>query len=63
MLWYVRQLVVNCVCLLLGAQQVVHSGFLEPFHWKQLPAAAGNDADEGGVSEPKQLWAIQPKQW
>ena len=32
------------MCLLFGAEQVVYSGFLEFFLWKQLPAAAQNDA-------------------
>ncbi len=35
MLHYVHQLVANHVCLLFGAEQVVYSEFLEPFHWKQ----------------------------
>ncbi len=42
MFHYVHQLVANCVCLPFGAEQGVFSVFLEPFHWKQLPAAAEN---------------------
>ncbi len=41
---YVHQLVSKCVCLVFAAEQVVYSGFLEIFHWKQLPAAAKNNA-------------------
>ncbi len=44
MLHFVHQLVANCVCLLFGAEQVVYSGFLEFYHWKQLPAASGKNA-------------------
>lgn len=35
MLHSVHQLVSNCVCLLLCAEQTVFSGFLERFHKKQ----------------------------
>lgn len=35
-----HQLVDNCVCLLIGAKKVVHSGYI--FHWKQLPAVVEN---------------------
>ncbi len=44
MLHYVHQLVVNCVCLPFGPEQVVYSWFLKLFLWKQLPAAAKNQA-------------------
>lgn len=32
-----KQLVTNFVLLLFAARQVVHSGFIRSFHWKQLP--------------------------
>lgn len=45
MLHYVRQVVTNCVCLLFGAEQWVHSEFLELFHWNLLlPAVAEKGA-------------------
>ncbi len=44
MIHCVLQLVSNCVCLLFDADQVVYSGFLELFLWKQLPCVAENDA-------------------
>lgn len=44
MLHYVHQMDANCVCIPFGVEQVVYYGFLEPFHWKQLAAVAGNDA-------------------
>ena len=40
MLYYVHQLVATFVGMLFGAEQVVHSGFLELFSLKQLPAVA-----------------------
>lgn len=46
MLQYVARLVANFVCLLHGARQGVHCGFLELFHLNQLHAAAGDAADE-----------------
>ncbi len=56
MLNFLHQLVANFVCLPFAAGQVVYSGFIRAFfYWKQLPAAAGNDADENGEREPKQL--------
>ncbi len=51
---YIHQLVVNCICLLFVAEQVVYSGFLQFFHCKQLPAVAENKRYESGKSEPKQ---------
>ncbi len=42
MLNYVHQLVANFVCLLLGAEQLVHSGFFTAF--SQLPAVYKKDA-------------------
>lgn len=53
MFHYVDQPVSNCVRLPLGAEQVVHGGFLELWSWEQQPAAPENDAT-GAVSEPKQ---------
>ncbi len=53
MLHNVHQLVANCVCLLFGAEQVVYSGFMKALCCKQLPAVAGNKADESCESEPK----------
>ncbi len=44
MLHYTHQLVANCVCLPVGAEQVVYCGILELFHWKQLPAQPENNA-------------------
>ncbi len=44
MLHCVHQQVTNCVCLLFGAELLMYTGFLELFRWKQLPAAAENDA-------------------
>ncbi len=52
MLHCVHQLVSDFVCLLF-AEQVVYSGFLQLFHWKQLPATAGNKADESSETEPE----------
>ncbi len=43
MLYYVHQLVADCVCPLFGADQVVYSGYLELFCWKQLHAVAENN--------------------
>ena len=40
----VHQLLLNCTCLLLGAEQVVYRGLLDIFHSKQLPAETGNEA-------------------
>ena len=44
MLQNVLQVVANYVYLLFGGEQVVYSGFIEQFHWKQLPTDAENDA-------------------
>lgn len=44
MLHHVYQLASTCVCLLLDAEQVAHGGVLELFLWKQVDAAAENDA-------------------
>ncbi len=44
MLHYVHQLVSNFICLWFGTEQVVYSGFLELFRWKQQPAVAENNA-------------------
>lgn len=54
MLCYVQQLVTNCVCLPFGAVQIVHSGFLELFHWKQLPAETENTNNDSCESELQQ---------
>ena len=48
MLLYAHQLIANCVGLPFGNEQVAYSGFLELFLWKQLPAAAENDAMRQG---------------
>ncbi len=56
MLQYVHQLLSDCVCLLFGAGQVVYGGFLELFHWKQLPAAAENKDDERRNQNRKVCW-------
>ncbi len=52
MLHYVHWLVSNCVCLLFGAEQIVYSGFMGGFCWKQLAAAA--EVDEKAETEQKQ---------
>ncbi len=44
MLHCVHQQLSNCVCLPVGAEQLVFSRFLELFHKKLLLAAAENDA-------------------
>ncbi len=54
MLPYVHQLVVNFACLHFGGGQVVYMWSTAEFsHWKQMPAASGNDADQSRVMGQK----------
>lgn len=41
---------------------VQYSGLILTFWLKHLPAAAGDVVDASGYTEPKQVWAIKPKQ-
>lgn len=45
MLHYVHQVVVSIVCFPFGGEQVLYSGFLETFCWKQFPAESENNAN------------------
>ena len=42
------------VCVQCGAGQVVYTGFIKAFCWKQQPAVAKNNPDESCGIEPKQ---------
>lgn len=56
MLRYIHQPVTNFVFPLFAAGQVTYSGFTRAFiHWKQLPVAAGNNADDCGETEQKNM--------
>ena len=64
MLQHAHQLLSNCVWLLVGSGQVAHTGFLELFHWKQLPAAAQNDTVRAmGENQNNKVEGWTAKQW
>lgn len=60
MLHYGDQLI-TFVCLPFGAAQIKYSGFYQSFS-EQLPAAAGNKADESAGIEANSEYAVKPNQ-
>ncbi len=58
MIHYVDQLVFT-VCLFFGAEQVVYSGFIRAFYWKQLLATVGNNANESKQKNYRNLLKLK----
>lgn len=48
-----HQLLANCVRLQFLAGQVAHDGYLELFHWNQLPDAPKDSTDESSDNKTK----------